>query len=169
MTPLTLAMRNELARDPEMRALLGSSPKWDTWIFVDQPEVKIENTQKCLIVLDVYEPWASQNLHNTMEFPTVIVDVWADPTRNPDNSVKVDDAELKIDRINKVLKKHFHTANLSRPGGGFLQWGTQEQIDSGTGVWVNGSHTLDGPRYSEVANVPGVSVASYRFAVNLIS
>lgn len=169
MTPLTLAMRNELARDAELTALLGSSPKWPSWIFVDKPSVQIENSGKSLIVLQAYEPWSNMNMHNTMDFPTVIVDIWADSKRNADNSVQVEDAGLKIDAIHKIVKKHFHTVNLSRPGGGALQWGTQAQITSNTGVWVGGSHLIDGPRDGGVPNVAGAAVASYRYGVNLIN
>lgn len=170
MTPLTKAMRNELARDPELTALLGSSATWPTWIFLDEPEVKFENSQKCLIVVSTYDDmWAQMNMHNTQEFPTVVIDVWADPTRNPDKSVKVKDAEEKINAVGKLIMKHFHTVNMSRPGGGMLQWGTQTQIDNGTGIWVSGSHFIDGPRTNRVSNVEGALMGSYRYGVNLIS
>lgn len=169
MTPLTFAMRNELAKDPSLAALLGSSTKWPQWVFMDKPSVAIENTGKALIVVLPYEPWASMNRHNTQQFPTVIVDIWADPTRNADKSIMTDDAEMKIDAIEKLVLKHFHTANLDLPGGQTLHWGTATQVSSKTGVWVNGSHLIDGPRYRDVANVPGAKVASYRFGVNVVS
>lgn len=169
MTPLTKAMRNELARDPELTALLGSSTTWPTWIFLDKPEVKFENSQKCLIVVSTYDDmWASMNMHNTQEFPTIMIDVWADPTRNPDKSVKVDDAEAKITAVHKHILKHFHTVNMSRPGGGMLNWGTQAQVDTKTGIWVNGAHLVEGPRIRDVANVEGAKMGSYRYGVNLI-
>lgn len=170
MTPLTKAMRNELARDPELTALLGSSTTWPTWIFLDKPSVKFENSQKCLIVISTYDNmWTQMNLHNTQEFPTVEIDVWADPTRNPDNSMKVDDAEDKITAVHKLILKHFHTVNMSRPGGGMLNWGTQAQVDAKTGIWVSASHLIDGPRINDVTNVQGAKVATYRYGVNLIS
>lgn len=169
MTPLTLAMRNELARDPELQALLGSSTKWPQWVFVDKPQVKLENTEKALIVISTYRPWAGMNLHNTQEFPTVIVDIYADPTRNSDNSVQIEDAELKIAPIAKIVKRHFHTVNMSGPNGQALQWGTQAQVDANQGQFVSGSHLVDESEATDLPNIQGAQVASYRFGVNLVS
>ena len=170
MTPLTKAMRNELARDPAITALLGSSTTWPTWIFLDKPSVKFENSQKCLIVISTYDNmWTPMNLHNTMEFPTVQIDIWADPTRGTDSSVRVEDAEEKINAVHKLVLKHFHTVDMARPGGGMLNWGTQAQVDSKTGIWVAGSHLTYGPLIRDVKDVQGALVGSYRYGVNLLS
>lgn len=170
MTPLTKAMRNELARDTDLRALLGSSPKWDSWIFLDKPEVKIEGTGKSLIVISTYDQtWATSNMHNTMEFPTIMIDIWCDPTRNTDLSVRVEDGEDKMTAIHKLVKKHFHTVDTGNGSGGILQWGTQTQVDNMQGVFVAGSHLVDGPRTNQIANVPGGMMGSTRYGVNLVS
>lgn len=167
MTKLSLDARNFLAQDTALRALLGRSASWDTWIFSDKPVgVKVEGTQKCLIVINENGGHAAPNEHNTMRFPLMIVDVWADPTRNADGSVKQDDAKDKIEVIFARLKKHFHTVHLSRPNGLPYIWGTDAQITQKTGSIVLGSIQLDEPDYSPVLDGNGAWMGRVRYGVN---
>ncbi len=164
MTTLTYAARNLLAQDTAVTALLGRSTKWDTWIFADQPFVKLENTQRVLIVITEQGQWQAPNPHNTARFPRMVVDIWADPTRNEDHSVQKYDADDKIEAVQKVIDRHFHTVNLDVDSqdpaylgvkGMPRIWGNAEEIEERTGLVVTGSQRLDGPDLSDISNGNG--------------
>lgn len=168
MTALSLAARNHLALDPVLRGLLGKSQTWDTWIFDENPVgVKVENTGRCLIVINEGSPWTSPNEHNTMRFPRLIVDVWADPTRNTDRSVRVFDAKEKIDEIQKRLDKHFHLVDGGDSHGMPHVWGSLDDLTSGRGVVVTGSTRLTGPEFSSIRDTDGAFMGQFTYGVNL--
>lgn len=167
MTDLSLAVRNLLAQDIELTALLGKSASWDTWIFDEKPvNVRIENTSKCLIVINESDPWTSPNQHNTLKFPTILVDIWADPTRNPDKSVQKFDAKSKIERIQDFVDHHLHLVDPGDASGGPQVWGTPTQISAKTGVVVTGSQRLSGPVYSPIRDTVEAWMGRYTYGVN---
>ena len=169
MTSLSLAARNYLAQDPELRALLGRSQSWDTWIFDTKPVgVRIENTSRCMIVINEDGTWAARNEHNTLRFPRLQVDIWADPTRNSDGSVQVYDASDKIERIAKVLDKHLHLTDPGTSMGMPYIWGTAEEISSKTGVVIAGSHHREGPSLSDVRDTDGTLMGRLVYGVNVL-
>ena len=166
MTDLSLALRNYLARDPELRSLLGRSASWDTWIFDKKPvNVRIENTSRCLIVINEVGTWSGRNDHNTMKFPRIQVDIWADPSRNEDRSVLVFDAESKIEKIQKVLDKHLHLVNVDTEVGLPFIWGTEQQIISKTGKVVFSSKNLTGPDLSPVVDSEGTLMGRMTYGI----
>lgn len=168
MTTLSLAVRNLLAQDEGLKALLGRSASWDTWIFDQKPvNVKIENTSKCFIVINESGTWAPPNLHNTMLFPRLIIDVWADPTRNANKTVQKFDAQNKVGAIQKFLDKHLHTVDPGTPSGEVRIWGTEEEIAAKTGVVVTGSQRLTGPDFSPIRDSEGSVMGSYTYGVNV--
>ena len=168
MTDLSLAIRNYLAQDAGLRELLGRSISWDTWIFYENPiNVKVENTGKCLLVINEDGTWTSPNDHNTMRFPRVYIDIWADPTRNEDRSVKVNDAKSKIERIQKLLDKHLHLTDAGTRQGMPYIWGTTDQVASKTGVVVAGSHRVDGPTLSPIRDTDGAYMGRMTYGVNV--
>lgn len=169
MTTLTLAVRNLLAQDVALKALLGRSQSWDTWIFSEEPMgVRIENTQKCLIVITENSNYDSPNEHNTMEFPRLLVDIWADPTRNADRSVKISDARTKVQPILRLVNKHLHTVHPSAPNGMPYIWGTAAEISAKTGVIIGGSRFLSGPEFSPVRDSEGSWMGRATYGVNVI-
>ena len=169
MTSLSLAARNYLAQDPELRALLGRSQSWDTWIFDTKPVgVRIENTSRCMIVINESGTWTTRNEHNTMRFPQLQVDIWADPTRNSDLSVQVYDASDKIERIAKVLDKHLHLTDPGTVLGRPYVWGTAEQVLAKTGVVIAGCFHRDGPTISDVRETDGTLMGRLVYGVNVL-
>jgi len=167
MTDLSLAVRNLLAQDQGLRALLGRSQSWDTWIFDEHPvNVKVENTGRCLIVVNEEDTWTTPNQHNTMRFPRLFVDIWADPTRNSDKSIKKFDAKKKIEDIQAFVDKHLHLVDSGTPSGEIYIWGTAEQIASKTGVPITGSQRLDGPTFSPISNAEGAYMGRLTYGVN---
>lgn len=173
MTTLTLAIRNELARIPELTALLAKSASWDTWIFDERPvKAAIEGTQKCMIVVSSERPYAGANDHNTLRFPLVHVDIWADPTRDltkENRPVKVHDARNKIERIFPFVDKFLHRIDAGTPSGGILIWGTTAEVSSKTGVAVSGSHRISGDiEFSPVKDSEGTMMGRITYGVNLL-
>lgn len=169
MTTLSLNVRNFLAQREALTDLLGSSQSWATWIFDQKPVgVKVEGTQKCLIVINEYRPFTSPNEHNTMRFPQLTVDIWADPTRNSNKSVKVYDADTKIETIQKQIDAVLHTVDMGTPGGMPHIWGTAAQVAAKTGSVVAGSSRLDGPDYSDVKDSEGTRMGRLLYGVHLV-
>ena len=158
---LALDARNFLAQQPSVTTQLGSDSKWDTWIFSDSPFVRIENTSKVMIVITINDDWSPANDYNTTSFPRMIVDVWADPSRNSDHSVLKQDAKAKIASVYKAVDKYFHTVNNDTSSGGSVYWGTAAQIAAKTGTRIAKSVRLDGyPKMSPVSDGNGAFLGS---------
>ena len=173
MTTLTLAIRNELARIPGLTALLAKSASWDTWIFDERPvKAAIEGSQKCMIVVSSESPYTGANEHNTLRFPQVHVDVWADPTRDitkENKPVKVYDAKAKIERIFPFVDKFLHRVDPGSASGGVLIWGTAAEVANKTGVAVAGSLRLSGDiEFSPVKDSEGTMMGRITYGVNLL-
>ena len=164
MTRVTMAVRNLLAQDTDLRALLGSSQHWDTWIFDSKPYVRLENKSKALIVINEDGQWAQPNQYSTQRFPRLLIDVWADPTRNDDLSVKRDDAQDKIEAITALVNKHLHTVSLHIDGHPII-WGTADEMANFTGLMVMGSSWLTGPTYSPVSDAQGAWMGRSAYAL----
>lgn len=81
------------------------------WIFDSNLMVRQENTQRCAIVVSYGGGWAAPLDGNTAHFPSVVVDIWADPTRNEDNSPTTDDAKAKCFFIHDAVFKALHLAH----------------------------------------------------------
>lgn len=154
MTEITKAAYALVSAQPEIVALLGSDAVWTAgWIFQESLYVRIENTQKCAVVLVDGEDWIDPNPHNTMGFTRLIVDVWADPTRNVDNSVQTPDAKDKIETVFKAINKHLHnSANQHQI------WGSARILDS---------QLLQRPKYRPVADGNGAFMGRFVYGVVL--
>lgn len=169
MTLLSLAVRNTLAQDDRFREWIPKSANWDIWIFDEKPVMaKFEGNSKCLIVVNEGEPWTSPNGHNTLEFPSLIVDIWADPDRKADKTVAVDNARDKIKAVAKIVNEHLHRVNPGGADGGFIIWGTEEQISTKTGVLVTESKRLSGPIFSPIKDTEKAWMGRYTYGVNSI-
>lgn len=168
MTTLSLAVRNYLALDHELRSLLGKSVSWETWIFDEDPlNVHVENTGKCLIVVRERGTWASPNDHNSMRFPRLLVDIWADPTRNPDRTIRQWDAATKIEQIQARVDSHLHLSDPGTSAGMPYIWGTLEQVVNKTGVVVAGSLRKSGPDISPIRDTEGALMGQLTYGINL--
>lgn len=64
--------------------------------------------------------WANPNMHNTIRFPRLAVEVWVDPQRDDgSNAVDPGEAQRRIDNAYQVIDRHLH-----RPQGDAQWWGT---------------------------------------------
>lgn len=170
MTILSLNARNQLAQRVPLTKLLGRSQSWATWIFDERPVgVAVEGTSRCMLVINEARPFTDMNDHNTMRFPQLIVDIWADPTRDPsDKSVSVHDATRKIEAIIPHIDAVMHTVDRGSANGSILIWGTAEQVAARTGSFVAGSQRIDGPDYSDVKDTDGGKMARLTYGVHLV-
>lgn len=171
MTKLSLAARNTLAKDPAIRALVGSDNLWtDGWVFDSSLyNVVIEGTSKCAIVVSEVGTHDIMNQHNTLKFPRLEIDIWADPTRNTDGSKRLDDADDKIEAIAKVVDNHFHLVSSDTPAGDIIVWGSTKQITEGKGLYVAGSSRISGPDVSPIEDVEGGLMGRYVYGVHSIN
>lgn len=160
-------MANELQKDPEICALVGGSVTFPNWIFDSRNYAKVENSQTSMVVISQSGQWAPPNEYNTQRFPRVFIDVWSDPTRNPDMSVRMDDADEKIDAVHALISKHFHTVSMHMNGLPIV-WGSEEDIAEGRGVYVSGSSRQQESDYNDIANGNGGRMGTAVYGVNLL-
>lgn len=165
MTQLVYAATDFLLNQPSVTSLVGENDI-GFWIFANTPYATIENTGKAMVVLTVTNGWGA-NEHNTARFPTLNVDIWADPTRHPDRSVAEQDADVKVEEVYKAIDKFFHLVNASLPGGASVMWGTPEQIATRTGVRINSSSRVNEPEISPALNDDGALIARIRYNVSI--
>lgn len=163
---LVLSAQRILVQDPDLLAsgLLGFDSVWNQgYVFPEKPGPRIENTQKCSIVLTEGNPWTDPNEHNRAEFGTLVVDIWADPTRNADKSVRFDDAQDKIRRLLKIVDNSFHLVHPAVPAGApaYLGavgmpriWGKPSEVADRTGITIVESKRADGPTMNPMVNNP---------------
>lgn len=173
MTSLTKAARNFLAQKLSVTTLLGdgsvddADADWDTWIFMDSPEINIEGTGKAMIVLSVEGGWAGANIHNTARFPQLYVDVWVDPTRNLDGSVAIKDAKMRVEEILNAVDDFLHMVNNSTPDGKFVFWGTSSEIANRTGKLIISSVRNGEPTYRQAFDDQGAWMGTVRYNIEI--
>lgn len=113
MTILSLAAlrflnQGEPAAALDATDLLGRDALWPRWIWEERIQGTIENSQKVAIVLSLNGTWTNPNSFNTLQFPRLQVDIWADPTRNSDNSVQLQDAKSKVYDTYMAIRPFLH-------------------------------------------------------------
>lgn len=132
-----------LKAQTDIQAVVGSFDDDTPWIFQDKPLVTIERTSSVAVVVWYAGGWAGPNTHNTMRFPRVAIDLYADPQRDSSgNATRLAETRTRINAAYQVLDRHLHMA-----GGGQQMWGT---------VRVCGSTRLSEPIIYEVDNTDGV-------------
>ncbi len=165
MTKLSLAARNLLVQDQDIKNAVGTSSMWPQWVFEDRPMVLLEFSQSVMIVLNEVGSWSASEQNFNVRYPILQVDVWADPTRNSDNTVRMYDAADKIEAVFPFLNRYFNTSTSDVPPdapafwgtpGGFRRWGTAEEIAIGGGITVlNSEARTSSFDYSDIADIDG--------------
>lgn len=135
-------------------------------IYANRPEATIENTGSVMIVLTVESGWGA-NQHNTARFPTLIVDIWADPTRNPDKSVRRQDADLKLEAVYKAIDSFLHLVHAASPGGGSVIWGTESEVENRTGLRIISSSRDNEPDIRSAIDDQGALIGTVRYSVSI--
>lgn len=166
MTKLAYAARNFLAQQSSVTSLVGTDTQVGEWLFVNVPEATVENSSTCLVVIYTEDGWGA-NQHNTARFPTLVIDIWADPTRNPDRSVRWRDADLKAEAVYLAIDKHLHRVSNSEPGGASVIWGTAEEIANKTGVRIISSSRVNEPSSRPAFDDQGAVIWTVRYDVSI--
>lgn len=166
MTSLAYAARNFLIQQTSVTDLLGKDELNQPMIYANQPEATIENTGSAMVVISVVDGWGA-NDHNTARFPILTVDIWADPTRNIDLSVKRKDADLKIEKVFLAMDKFLHMMNNSLPGGASVMWGTATELTNRQGTRITSSIRQDEPTIRPAIDDQGAMVGTIRYAVSI--
>ncbi len=106
---------------PDVLAVLGSDPD-GPWLFQYELWAKdlIEGSESTALVISSDGGWAGPNLQNTLRFPRLQIDVYADPIRDHGNNV-IDPGEVqrRAYRAFQVVDKYLHRVNSETQ-----MWGT---------------------------------------------
>ncbi len=86
----------------------------------------VEGTQQSAAVISYSGGWAPPNMHNTMRFPRLQIDIYTDPIRNATGNV-VQPAEARRRAMNvwSTLDRHLH-----RTGADVVMWGEVRVLGS---------------------------------------
>lgn len=115
---LLSAAQQHLASQAPLTALLGSDTTFDTYIFREELLAPIETTGQAALCLLQQNQWAEPNVHNTLRFPTLVVEIYVDPTRDSEGNPTTTSVSDRIDSIFRVVDQYLH-----RPQGGEQLWG----------------------------------------------
>lgn len=120
---ILIAARRKLLANASFAALIGNDvgrdldyggPFTDGWVFHSpddemSPERNARNTGTSSVVMTIRTPWTTPNLHNTLEFPELLIRIYSDATRFDDPSLSVaDDGQYRCENVAKAIKNTFN-------------------------------------------------------------
>lgn len=109
---------------PDVVAVLGAQYGGIAWLFQHHLQVVVEGTSSTAAVIARAGGWAGANLHNTMRFPRLSLDLYVDPQRDAAHHVTDHgEAQRRIEAAYLVFDTHLH-----RPQSQALMWGTVRTI-----------------------------------------
>lgn len=113
-----------LGAQGDVLELLGSYTDGVPWLFQHTLWVTVEGSQRTAAVVSRAEGWAGPNQYNTMRFPRISLELYADPLRDAGNNI-TDPGEVqrRIEATYQLIDSHLH-----RPQGGVQMWGTVRTI-----------------------------------------
>jgi hypothetical protein len=113
-----------LSTQPDVLAVLGSYGTGVAWLWPHQLVATIENSQSTAAVIVRQPGWAAPNVHNTMRFPRIGIEITGDPLRDAGNNI-TDPNEVirRLEAVYRIIDAHLH-----RPQGGDQMWGTVRTI-----------------------------------------
>ena len=111
MIDVVQAARAHLLTVPSFAALIGTDvgtdTTWDAWVTegLDDsglPPISFEGTGTSVLSINLREPWAAPNRHNSMRFRTVQVLIFSAPTTGQA------DARARCERVSDAVIDAFH-------------------------------------------------------------
>lgn len=136
----------KLAAQPALMALIGTAEDGSPLMFQDtllMTDEYLENSQKVAIVITHRGEWTTPNRHNSLKFPRVLIDIYADPDRDADGTpLSTTNARDKVIAVADLLIKIFNRSEYFNE-----QW---------AGEWVMGSHHLRGPEWQPLREGGGL-------------
>jgi hypothetical protein len=112
-TDIVLGSYNYLSACADLTVLLGSDTRWPFWLFQENLYATVESSSMSAVVLSAEGQWTSPNEHNTMQFPRLACRIFADPARDVNRNVTLDDTRDKILAVKAVLDKYLHLSYAS--------------------------------------------------------
>lgn len=111
----------------DIRTALGRTTDTDTpWIFQHAVWAPLEGSGQTAAVLSRAGGWAGGNPHNSLRFPRLSVELYADPHREAlGNPVDPGETHDRLETVWEVFDRLLH-----RAGSGTQMWGTVRTIDS---------------------------------------
>lgn len=87
---------------------------------------RVEGTQSTAALVSRGGSWAAANLHNTLRFPRISLEIFVDPLRDAGhNVVNTGEAERRIDDVFDIFDRRLH-----RPDEGDQMWGDVRTLAS---------------------------------------
>lgn len=114
-----------LRAQPEILATLGAFPDGKPYLFERNLWLNLEGTQSTAArIFHAGAGWTTPNLHNTMRFPRLGLEIFADPPRDPGgNVIDTAEPELRLTTAWKVFDSFLH-----RPRNDTRYWGELRTI-----------------------------------------
>ncbi len=110
---------------PECVAAVGTTDIGTPLIFQHNLYFPIEGKSTTAVVIH-YNGGDGANLHNTLRFPRIMLEIWADPLRNMGrNTVDPGEVWRRINDTFTVFDRALH-----RPQGGVQMWGNLRTISA---------------------------------------
>ena len=144
--------------DALLDAGLGSYDDGRMWLWPWDERLQVQGSGRGSIVISTPGSWAGANTYNTLRFPRLQVEVYADIDRDEVAGPFYRSAQKKAQDIWVVVDAFLH-----RPGHRNMQWGGA----SGTLRIVSWVRNSGEPDLSEVPDVDGVYRALCSYAVEL--
>lgn len=108
-----------LSAKPDIIAALGTNSDGSPMLFGYNNWAEMEGTQSTCAILSNEGGWASPNIHNTLRFPRLELNIWADPIRDPINNLKnPHEVMLRIEAVFELFDRYLH-----RVAGETQMWG----------------------------------------------
>ena len=108
----------------DITAALTTYPDGTAWLFQHRLWVEMEGSAGTAAVIGRAGGWTGANTHNTLRFPRLRLDIWADPIRDAGNNIAdPGEAARRIQATWGVFDTHLH-----RAAGGQQMWGTVRTI-----------------------------------------
>lgn len=131
-TDLAVAAHRRLSAVSGIAAALSSPASFTpagVWLFVRELQTVVEGSGAAAAVLREEGSWTRPNSHNTARFPRLYVDIYADCSRDSNQTITKKDAEPRA----RAVWEYFQTV-LHRTDAFAEIWGATSS-DSGLRVW----------------------------------
>lgn len=114
-----------LQAQPAVLAVLGTDGDGSPWLWGYRTWATVEGSQSTACIIASDGGWAAANQHNTLRFPRLLLNVWADPVRDGTlNGTQPGEVMLRANAAFEVLDRFLH-----RPQGGSQMWGSIRTVD----------------------------------------
>lgn len=116
-----------LQAKPDVIAALGTDRETGApMLFGYNDWSTLEGSQSTCAIIANEGGWAGPNAHNTLRFPRLSLNIWADPQRDAgNNAILPGEVMRRVDAVFEVIDNHLH-----RPEGETQMWGSVRTVAS---------------------------------------